>query len=128
MPRLDVARRCWSWRTGCAIAAWPAWSPSCRGASASPPRAGYSLPPRRRVVSIWLPHWPTDRRRKALGPDAPPRDVPLITALHDGNRRVIDAACSAAAALGLRPGMAVAQAMAVVPGLHVLEADPADDA
>ena len=82
----------------------------------------------RRVVSIWLPHWPTDRRRKALGTDAPPRDVPLITALHDGNRRVIDAVDTAATALGLRPGMAVAHAMAVVPGLHVLEADPADDA
>ena len=86
----------------------------------------------RRVVSIWLPHWPTDRRRKALGPTipklgAPPRDAPLITALHDGNRRVIEAADAAAAALGLRPGMAVAHAMAVVPGLHVLEADPADD-
>ena len=59
---------------------------------------------------------------------APPRDIPLITALHDGNRRVIDAVDAAAAALGLRPGMAVAHAMAVVPGLHVLEADPADDA
>ncbi len=59
---------------------------------------------------------------------APPRDVPLITALHDGNRRVIDAVDTAAAALGLRPRMAVAHAMAVVPGLHVLEADPADDA
>lgn len=75
-----------------------------------------------------MPHWPTDRRRKALGTDAPPRDVPLITALQDGNRRLIEAADSAAAALGLRPGMAVAHAMAVVPGLHVLEADPADDA
>ena len=86
----------------------------------------------RRVVSIWLPHWPTDRRWRALekdgpGKDGPPRDAPLITALQDGNRRVIEAADAAAAALGLRPGMAVAQAMAVVPGLHVLEADPAED-
>ena len=86
----------------------------------------------RRVVSIWLPHWPTDRRRKALGNStlkagAPPRDVPLITAMHDGNRRVIQAVDLAATALGLRPGMAVAHAMAIVPGLHVLEADPAGD-
>ncbi|MDT7953133.1 MAG: DNA polymerase Y family protein [Acetobacteraceae bacterium] len=85
----------------------------------------------RRVVSIWLPHWPTDRRRKARGTDAkagaPPRDVPLITAWQDGNRRVIEAVDPAAAAAGLRPAMAVAHAMAVVPNLHVLEADPADD-
>ncbi len=48
--------------------------------------------------------------------------------MQDGNRRVIEAADAAAAALGLRPGMAVAQAMAVAPGLHVLEAEPAEDA
>ena len=82
----------------------------------------------RRVVSIWLPHWPTDRRRKSLGNAAPPRDVPVITALQDANRRVIQAADAAAAALGLRPGMAIAHAMAIVPGLHILEADPAEDA
>jgi len=51
-----------------------------------------------------------------------------VTAVQDGNRRVIEAADAAAGALGLRPGMAVAQAMAVVPGLHVLEADPTEDA
>ncbi len=51
-----------------------------------------------------------------------------MTALHDGRRRVIAAADRAAAALGLRPGMAVAQAMAVVPGLAVLEADLEADA
>ncbi len=47
--------------------------------------------------------------------------------MQDGSRRVIEAADAAAAALGLRPGMAVAQAVAVVPGLHVLDADPAED-
>ncbi len=74
-----------------------------------------------------MPHWPTDRRRRALGKDAPSRDQTLITAIQDGNRRVIEAADAQAAKLGLRRGMAVAQAMAVVPGLQVLEADPQED-
>ena len=38
----------------------------------------------RRVVSIWLPHWPTDRLRRSLGPNAPPREQKLITAVQDG--------------------------------------------
>lgn len=81
----------------------------------------------RRVVSIWLPHWPTDRRRRTLGGTAPPRETSLVTAVQDGNRRIIEAADAAASALGLRPSMAIAQAMAVIPGLHVLDADPAED-
>ena len=63
-----------------------------------------------------------------MGVTAPPRDVPVITALAEGNRRIIAAADAAAATLGLRTGMAVAHAMAVVPGLEVIEADPAGDA
>ena len=51
-----------------------------------------------------------------------------MTALHDGRRRVIGAVDQAAAALGLRPGMAVAQALAVIPGLQVTEAEPDADA
>jgi len=74
-----------------------------------------------------LPHWPTDRRRK-FSAATPPRDVPLITAVQESSRRVIEAADEAATTLGLRPGMAVAHAMAMIPGLHVLPADPAGDA
>jgi protein ImuB len=64
-------------------------------------------------------------------PDAPLEAAevePLVTALHDGRRRVIAAADPVAAGLGLRPGMAVAQALAVVPGLQVMEAEPKADA
>src|SRR5436305_1984651 len=60
----------------------------------------------RRVVSVWLPHWPTDRLRRTA-PDAPPRDAPVVSAAQDGNRRVLQAVDPAAAALGLRPGLAV---------------------
>ena len=78
----------------------------------------------RRVVSLWLPAWPTDRLRK-LG--VPP-DGALVTATHDGRRRVIAAVDAIAAQSGLYPGMPVAQGQAVVPELTVLEARPEDDA
>src|SRR5271166_3328016 len=87
----------------------------------------------RRVVSVWLPLWPTDRLRRPgkdwpgkEGPrkDGPP-DSPLVTAAHDGRRRIVAAADRAAAARGLRAGMKLAQAQAMVPGLTVIEADAA---
>jgi len=51
-----------------------------------------------------------------------------VTALHDGRRRVVGAVDPAAAALGLRPGMALAHAVALAPGLRVVEAEPEGDA
>jgi protein ImuB len=78
----------------------------------------------RRVVSLFLPHWPTDRVRLHEGPAA----GPLVLAARQGGKRLITAACPKAAALGLAPGMAVSQAQAMVPGLCVGEADPAGDA
>lgn len=53
--------------------------------------------------------------------------TPLVTSLRNGSRIEIAAACTAAQALGLRPGMAVTQARAQVPGLDIRPADPADD-
>jgi protein ImuB len=80
----------------------------------------------RRVISLFLPTWPTDRIRRNRR-DAPPRDKPLVTALKEGSRRVIAAADRAAQKLGLRPGMTIAHAQAVVPDLTVLEADDGAD-
>lgn len=54
--------------------------------------------------------------------------MPLVTRGHDGHRLVVAAACPAAARGGLRPGMPLAHAQALVPGLHVHDAAPADDA
>jgi protein ImuB len=81
----------------------------------------------RRVVSLWLPTWPTDRLRKqdAL-PDAAPEGA-LVTTIHDGRKRVIAAVDAIAAQSGLYPGMPVAQAQTLVPELTVLEARPEDD-
>jgi protein ImuB len=79
----------------------------------------------RRVVSLYLPHWPTDRIRRRFG--EPSYDEPLVTASTAGSRRTIAAACAAAEALGLQVGMVIAHAQALVPKLHVWEATPNDD-
>lgn len=78
----------------------------------------------RRVVSLWLPTWPTDRLRKQGAPDG----VPLVTSAHDGRRRVVAAANQEAMSLGLYAGMKLAQAQALVPGLVIQEAEPDADA
>ncbi|GGF00420.1 nucleotidyltransferase [Aliidongia dinghuensis] len=81
----------------------------------------------RRVVSAYLPTWPTDRLRRTLRHSAPPTDRPFATALHDGRRRIVAAVDMAARAEGLAPGMALAHARMLVPELVVEDADPAAD-
>jgi protein ImuB len=77
----------------------------------------------RRVVSLYLPTWPTDRlKRQGVSPEGP-----LVTATHDGRRRIIAAVDEAAARAGLRPGMPLAQAQTLEPGLVVREARAEDD-
>jgi len=80
----------------------------------------------RRVVSLFLPTWPTDRLRRH-GHAGLPVEQPLITRAHDGRRMVIAAADAAAWRQGLRPAMPLAHAMAMVPGLVVVDADPEGD-
>lgn len=82
----------------------------------------------RRVVSLYLPTWPTDRLRRRLGTGAPPAEVPLVTIGRQARRRTVLAADVAALALGLRPGMAAAQARALCAELVVHDADLVDDA
>ncbi|MBQ0822450.1 DNA polymerase Y family protein [Microvirga terrae] len=79
----------------------------------------------RRVVSLYLPTWPTDRIRRRTG--EPPRNEPLVTVHAVGSRRVVRAACAAAQEAGLHVGMPLAQAQALVPNLHVVEATPDED-
>ncbi len=52
----------------------------------------------------------------------------MVTAAQDGGRRIVAAADRAAQALGLRPGMKLAHAQAILPGLTVVEAQPQADA
>ncbi|TGX54837.1 DNA polymerase Y family protein [Sphingomonas gei] len=61
--------------------------------------------------------------RSKLGEESAPR----ITSTRNGSRIEIAAACPQAQALGLRPGMALAQARAQVVGLDIRPADPEGD-
>jgi nucleotidyltransferase/DNA polymerase involved in DNA repair len=105
----------------------------------------------RRVISLFLPHWSTDRVRLHEGARTDVHEItrtdvheitrtdvheitrtaeagPLVLGARVGSRRVITAISAEAARLGLYPGMAVSQAQAMVPALRLGEADPAGDA
>ncbi|ESQ75009.1 DNA polymerase Y family protein [Asticcacaulis sp. AC402] len=80
-----------------------------------------------RLVSLYLPRWPTDRLRRQLGTDkaatALPPEVPLVLKGSDGRRRVVMAADRAAHRAGLRVGMPLTKAQALVEDLIVHDAD-----
>ncbi|RWJ00048.1 DNA polymerase Y family protein [Mesorhizobium sp.] len=80
----------------------------------------------KRVVSLYLPNWSTDRLRRMTGDAAPRADSPLVVVGRDGSRRIVTAD-PAAAALGVRVGMPAAKAQALAAGLEIRDADPAGD-
>jgi protein ImuB len=81
----------------------------------------------RRVVSLYLPTWPTDRLRRSLGKLAPPADVPVVMVGRSGRKRMVLAADAAAQALRLYPGMAATQARALCAEVVVHDADLSGD-
>jgi protein ImuB len=84
-----------------------------------------------RVISVFLPNWPTERlirQWRAAASDAQAPPAPLILCARMGNRREVYAVDGAAQAAGLRVGMSVTKAQALVPGLVVRDAEPDEDA
>ncbi len=100
----------------------------------------------RRIVSIWLPAWPIERMRRQTSkadrkdnpgkgtetprnasPDAAQQDEPLALVATGRHGLVVTAITAAAAAGGVRPGMALADARALLPDLRARPADPAAD-
>lgn len=87
----------------------------------------------RRVVSVYLPHWSTDRLRRATAkspPDrqaTPPQILPLVTAVPDHGRRIVAAVDLAARALGIMPGMTITKARSFAPEIVVIDAEPEAD-
>jgi protein ImuB len=79
----------------------------------------------RRIVSLWLPHFATERIRRASS-EAPAG--PLATIRTVADRCLLVAVDAAAAAGGLAPGQPLADARALLPQLAVLPADPAGEA
>jgi protein ImuB len=80
----------------------------------------------RRVVSLFLPRWPTDRLRRK-NPDLSGRGKPLVTATLQGQRRVLASVDETAQRLGLSRGMTVTHAQSLVPDLAVMDATPEHD-
>ncbi len=81
-----------------------------------------------RVVSLYLPRWPTDRLRRKSPGAAPPAEVPLVLLGRDGSRRVVVAADERRRAPGCTSARPRRKAQALVPGLAILDADPDGDA
>ena len=91
----------------------------------------------RRVVSLWLPHWPLERRRQSLrrlastrpggaGVDAEPREFALVEAGAHGIE--LAALSEGARAAGLRVGQPLTDARAYCPQLASEPIDRAADA
>ncbi len=80
----------------------------------------------RRVVSVYLPHWSTDRLRRKTAkppPDSAAPILPLVTAVPDNGRRIVAAVDAGARALGIMVGMTVTKARSFAPALDVIDAD-----
>jgi protein ImuB len=81
----------------------------------------------RRVVSLYLPRWPTDRLRRE-NKELAAWDKPLVTAIMQNQRRILASVDDVARKAGLSGGMTVTHAQSLVPDLCVMNATPqADD-
>src|ERR1700746_354162 len=79
---------------------------------------------RRRILALWFARLPTDRlQRRCASPD----DRPLVVSIKSNNARILSALDRKVAQQGLKPGMALASARAMVCELAVAEADEAAD-
>jgi protein ImuB len=84
----------------------------------------------RRVMYLWLQHWPIDRQRlsRRNKSGAPAKEPPFATVIDTAGKRLLAAVNPAAAAAGLAPGMPLADALSFFPGLATTPAEPAEDA
>lgn len=77
-----------------------------------------------RVLSLFLPRWPIDRRRGSSAPS----DRPFVLATSIAGRRIVTAANAIAAGEGIAPGRSLSDARALRPDLQIAEADFTGDA
>ena len=77
-------------------------------------------PTGRRIVAIWFPYWLSE-----IAMPAEKRDAPFVLAEHQRGTQRLAAVNIAAEACGLHTGMALADARALVPDMHIEMLDPA---
>src|SRR5579862_4582876 len=83
----------------------------------------------RRVMSLWLPSWPIERRRRpSASHSAPSAEAERTVIVEWAGGRGLLAAVDARLADSIAPGMALADARAITPGIVALDADPEGDA
>ena len=82
--------------------------------------------PPRRYLSVWLRRLATDRIMRARS-SAPAENAPLVVVEEIKSALRLAAVNDAAARLGLKPGMALADARAMYPAIAVADADPEAD-
>jgi protein ImuB len=80
----------------------------------------------RRIVSVWLPNWPIERLRRHH-PHAAPRGEPFALAASGHHGLVVTALTPEAAEGGIKPGMTLADARALLPALASRPAELAAD-
>ncbi|MDF0544104.1 DNA polymerase Y family protein [Sphingobium sp. H39-3-25] len=86
----------------------------------------------RRVVSLYLPYWSTDRisRKRGVSPseaNAGLSGQPLVTAIETHGRKLIASVDALARGLGIVAGMSLTKARTMVADLDVVDADEAAD-
>ncbi|MGV8938605.1 MAG: Y-family DNA polymerase [Allorhizobium sp.] len=79
-----------------------------------------------RVVSVFLPTLSTDRIRRA--DPGLTVETPVVVVARSASRRTVSAVDAAAFKAGIRIGMPLAKAQAMISGLHVVDADRQGDA
>jgi protein ImuB len=85
----------------------------------------------RRYLSLWLPAWPLERMRlkaRRQGRPFPPEEAPLALVAPERGVPLLTAVNPAGRALGVTPGLPLADARAICPGLLVRDAEPVADA
>ena len=85
------------------------------------------------MISLWLPRFATDRIHRRRARERPPvpgegEEAGLVTAVATAGRALVATVDAVAAASGVAPGLPLADARAMVPGLRVHPADVAGDA
>lgn len=75
------------------------------------------------MISLWLPRFATERLSRA-----PTADTPFALIAGEGGRQTLHAVNAAAEAAGLRPGLPLTEARAMLPTLRCAPANPESDA
>jgi protein ImuB len=81
----------------------------------------------RRVISVYLPFWPIEARRKRMKPSSAP-DRPFAIAGQEGQKQVIVAADPQLLHDGIKVGMSLTHARTILPQIATLPAEPREDA